>query len=152
MDCSVIVLAAAAIGPPDGDASGTKSCREVSSEERLHHPVAKAFALRPFTQPHSGLRPGFWPEMGLKSVTLSIGTPLCPYPIAYRRAYGLSFRWTVLKNLRSPLCGNKLGLDGSPSLAKSCREVSNAERLRRHTLGFRVQGLGFMIQGLGFRV
>jgi hypothetical protein len=55
--------------------------------------------------PHIGLRRGFRPEMGPKSVTLSVGTTLCPYPIAYRRAYGLSFRWTVLTNLRSPLCG-----------------------------------------------
>jgi hypothetical protein len=60
----------------------------------------------PFPQPHSGLRRGFRPEMGRKSVTLSSGTPPCPYPIAYRRAYGLSFRWTVLKNLRSPLRGS----------------------------------------------
>jgi hypothetical protein len=35
--------------------------------------------------------------MGRKSVMLSVGTPLGPYPTAYRRAYGLSFRWTVLK-------------------------------------------------------
>ena len=32
---------------------------------------------------------------GHKSVTLSVATPLCPYGIAYRRAYGLSSRWTV---------------------------------------------------------
>jgi hypothetical protein len=57
------------------------------------------------TLPHSGLRRGFRSIMDRKSVTLSIGTPLCPYPIAYRRDYGLSFRWTVLKYLRSPLCG-----------------------------------------------
>jgi len=48
-------------------------------------------------QPHSGLRRDFWPEMGQKSVTLSLGTPLCPYPIAYRRAYELSYRWTVFE-------------------------------------------------------
>ena len=35
--------------------------------------------------------------MGRQSVELSIGTLLCPYPIAYRRAYGLSFRWTAFK-------------------------------------------------------
>jgi hypothetical protein len=29
------------------------------------------------------------------SVALSVGTPLYPYGIAYRRAYELSFRWTV---------------------------------------------------------
>jgi hypothetical protein len=27
--------------------------------------------------------------------TLSVETPLCPYGIVYRRAYGLSCRWTV---------------------------------------------------------
>ena len=58
--------------------------------------------------PHSGLRIFFWWLSHRKSVTLSIGTPLCPYPIAYRRAYGLSFRWTVFKNLRSPMCGRVL--------------------------------------------
>jgi hypothetical protein len=31
----------------------------------------------------------------LKTVTLSIGTPLCPYGVAYRRAHGLSFGRTV---------------------------------------------------------
>jgi hypothetical protein len=36
-----------------------------------------------------------------KFVTLSVGTPLCPYGIAYRRAYGLSFRWTVPFSLGS---------------------------------------------------
>ena len=41
-------------------------------------------------------RRGFRPEMCRKSVTLSVGIPLCPYPIAYRRDYGLSFKWTVL--------------------------------------------------------
>jgi hypothetical protein len=32
---------------------------------------------------------GFWWLTHQKSVTLSIGNPLCPYPISYRRAYGL---------------------------------------------------------------
>jgi hypothetical protein len=49
--------------------------------------------------PHSGLRKDFRHR---KSVTLSIGTPLCPYPIAYRRAYGISFRWTVFKKPSKP--------------------------------------------------
>ena len=38
--------------------------------------------------PHSGLRRGFRWLSHRKSVTLSLGTPLCPYPITYRRAYG----------------------------------------------------------------
>jgi hypothetical protein len=34
-------------------------------------------------------------NLALESVTLSERTPPCPYGIAYRRSYGLSFRWTV---------------------------------------------------------
>ena len=55
--------------------------------------------------PHSWLRRGFRWLSHRKSVTLSLGTPLFSLPITYGRAYGLSFRWTVLKNLRTPLCG-----------------------------------------------
>jgi hypothetical protein len=40
-------------------------------------------------------------NLDLESVTLSVGTPLCPYGIAYGRAYGLSFRWTVPFSLGS---------------------------------------------------
>jgi hypothetical protein len=40
-----------------------------------------------------------------KSVLLSVGTPVCPYPIAQRRAYGLFTSGLFLKNLRTPLCG-----------------------------------------------
>jgi hypothetical protein len=57
---------------------------------------------------------GIWAMNARTSVTLSVGTPLCPYPIPYRRAYGLSFRWTVLENLRSPLCGPASVYLGSP--------------------------------------
>jgi hypothetical protein len=32
----------------------------------------------------------FDPTLDHLSVTLSVGTPLCPYGIAYRRVYGLS--------------------------------------------------------------
>jgi hypothetical protein len=39
--------------------------------------------------------------LDLESVTLSVATPLCPYGIAYRRASGLSFRWTVPLSLGS---------------------------------------------------
>jgi hypothetical protein len=35
------------------------------------------------------------------SFTLSVGTPICPYGIAYRRISGLSFRWTVPFSLGS---------------------------------------------------
>ena len=63
---------------------------------------------RPCGIPHSGLRRGFRWLSHRKSVTLSIGTPLCPYPIAYRRAYGYRLDGRVLKNLRSPLCGINL--------------------------------------------
>ena len=56
-----------------------------------------------------------------KSVTgtLSIGTPLCPYPIAYRRAYVLSIRWTGSKNpSKSAVCGCP-GHDPSSNLRRS---------------------------------
>jgi len=42
--------------------------------------------------PNSALRRDFRAEMGRKSITLSVGTPLGPYDIAYRRAHGLSTR------------------------------------------------------------
>jgi hypothetical protein len=58
-----------------------------------------------FRTPHSGLRKDFRSIIDRKSVTLSIGTPLCPYPISYRRAYGLFTSGLFLKNLRRPLCG-----------------------------------------------
>jgi hypothetical protein len=38
------------------------------------------------------------------SVTLSVGTPLCPYGIAYRRTYGLFRRRLFKKHLCSQLC------------------------------------------------
>jgi len=41
-------------------------------------------------QPHSGLQRDFLTELRRLSVTLSVGTPLCPYGIACRRVYGLS--------------------------------------------------------------
>ena len=37
---------------------------------------------------HSGLGKDFRPIPGNLSVTLSIGTPLNPYDVAYRRAHG----------------------------------------------------------------
>jgi len=40
--------------------------------------------------PHSGFRTNFRHILGRKSVTLSVETPLCPYGIVYRGAYGLS--------------------------------------------------------------
>jgi len=40
--------------------------------------------------PHNGLRRDFRQTLGQKSATSSIGTPLCPYGIAYRRAWGSS--------------------------------------------------------------
>jgi hypothetical protein len=42
--------------------------------------------------PHSGLRRGNMAKPKGLSVTLSVGAPLRPYGIAYRRTYGLFLR------------------------------------------------------------
>jgi hypothetical protein len=48
-------------------------------------------SLPPFQTPHP---PG--PEQVLIPIrTTSVATPLCPYGIAHRRVYALSFRWTL---------------------------------------------------------
>jgi hypothetical protein len=78
--------------------------------------------------PHSGLRRVSWWLSHQLSVTLSSGTPLCPYPIAYRRAYGLSFRWTVLKNLRSPLRGTSSQVSSCEHHTRcACRSASKPQ-------------------------
>ena len=58
-----------------------------------------------FIVPHRGLRRDFGPILGQKSVTLSVGSPLCFDGIAYRRAYILSTPGLFKKFLRGPLCG-----------------------------------------------
>jgi hypothetical protein len=107
-------------GPPailSTEGRGDRLCWEHSNPKGLiHNPLDRCRAGGPGAAPylrdppththtpplvhvllHSTQRAskGFWPEMGQTSVTLSLGNPLCPYPIAYRRAYGLSFRWTI---------------------------------------------------------
>ena len=78
----------------------------------------------------------FWPDFPRRSVTISFGTPLCPYRIAYRRAYGLFTSGVltsvfVVENERvevlgrdrpSPCCGRidgvKLKVKGQPPAKK----------------------------------
>jgi hypothetical protein len=47
----------------------------------------------------------FQAEMGRKFVTLSVGNSLCPYGIAYRKAYGLSASGLSKTSPCNPLCG-----------------------------------------------
>ena len=60
------------------------------------------------TTPHSGLRKDFRQIIDRKPMTLSIGTPLCPYPFSYCRAYGLFASRLFWKNFWSPLSGSGL--------------------------------------------
>ena len=55
--------------------------------KRLEVPLCGVQSVASHTA-HSGLRGDFRPEMGRKSVALSVGSALCSYGIAYRRAYG----------------------------------------------------------------
>jgi hypothetical protein len=48
-------------------------------------------------RPHTGLQRGFRALKARKSATLSVETPLCPYSIGYRGAYG-SFTSGLHKN------------------------------------------------------
>ena len=45
-------------------------------------------------------------------VTVSVGTPSCPYASAYRRAYRSSTCWLFKKSLPIPLCGFARGCGG----------------------------------------
>jgi hypothetical protein len=55
--------------------------------------------------PHIGPRRDVLSDSDHLSVTLSVGTPLFPYGIAYRRVYGLSTSGLFKKSLCGPLCG-----------------------------------------------
>ena len=55
--------------------------------------------------PHSGMRGGNIAKSKRLSVTLSVGTPLCPYDIAYCRVYASSTSGLFQKPLCVPLCG-----------------------------------------------
>jgi hypothetical protein len=69
------------------------------------------------------------------SGTLSIGTPLNPYGIAYRRVYGLSTSGLFKKSLCSPLCGSarynhmSKRVSARPTLASSGRDVPGGWRV-----------------------
>jgi hypothetical protein len=58
-----------------------------------------AFYMRPGHTSKTLVRPS--PDDLYRALVLKWGFQqsrvVCPYPIAYRRAYGLSFRWTVFK-------------------------------------------------------
>jgi len=62
------------------------------------------------TQPHSGLRMIFLPDFDHLSFTISVGTPLCPYAIAYYPLAGDSrdplevccVGWQVLEYKKRP--------------------------------------------------
>jgi len=80
--------------------------------------------------PHStGLPRHFRPMSGRKSVTLSVGTPPCPYPIAYRRVYRLSTSGLFKKSLCSPLCGYVGGIESNLQVSFLGGLVYKAHRL-----------------------
>ena len=54
---------------------------------------------------HSRLRRENMAKFEVLSVTLCVGTPLHPYSIFYRRAYGISTRRLCRRSRWSPLCG-----------------------------------------------
>jgi hypothetical protein len=76
--------------------------------------------------PHSGTRRGFRPESERLSVTLSAGTPLCSYGIAYRGVYGLSTCGLFKKSLRSPRCVG-WGLSALPRDPKFCKPETSGD-------------------------
>jgi len=53
------------------------------------------------------------PDSHHLAVTLSVGTPLCPYAIADLRAYGSSTSGLLKKSLRAPMC-----CSGAPNRAR----------------------------------
>ena len=54
-----------------------------------------------------------------KSILLSVGTPLCPYGIAYCRAYGLSNCWLFEASLCCPMVGQRIPITNS-SISRYC--------------------------------
>ena len=54
--------------------------------------------------PHSGLRVDVLSEFNHLVIALSVGTPLCPYGIAYRRTYRSFTSRGFRKSLCIPLC------------------------------------------------
>ena len=87
-----------------------------------HSPIKEGFAL--FHQsrhlssfhPHSGLQRDFRPKSGPISVTLSVGSPLCPYGLPTVGSQILSLRGHS-KSLKNPLCPYGLPTVGSQTLS-----------------------------------
>ena len=81
-----------------------------SPSRRIDHQPPPPFWVIPFPERVSSLarslERGACPD--LESVTVSVGTLLCPGSVC-RRAYGLAFRWTVPLSLGSGL-GAKVGV------------------------------------------
>jgi hypothetical protein len=75
--------------------------RGVICSRSLHTISTRKSAIKP----HSGLRRDFRPDYARRSVTLSVGTPLPPYGIAYRRGYGFFVQGLFNKSFCSPMCG-----------------------------------------------
>jgi hypothetical protein len=81
---------------------------------------------------------------GVRAVTLSVGTPLCPYGIAYRRVHGWSTSKNEIEKPNPPGVrahskrGSGFGVQGSAFVVPG--------------LGCGAQGLGFGVQGLGLMV
>ena len=66
----------------------------------------------------------FCPDSDRLSVTLSVGTPQCPYGIAYGRGYGFYMCFLFSKSV--------VWLVGSPGRAETFRCVQEAERRLLH--------------------
>jgi len=78
-----------------------ESVEDLLEVGRVH---LSGFGFRVHTAGYEGT---FWSDSDQLSVTLSVGTPIYPYGIAYRRAYGLSTAGLFKKPLSSPLCGSQ---------------------------------------------
>ena len=54
--------------------------------------------------PRIAMRRAVWPDSCQNNHTLSVGSPICPYGIVYRRVYGLptSGLFAGLRNVREP--------------------------------------------------
>ena len=99
---------------------------ESASSDRLFAPAKgrshvtykyTGFIIRSFLA-SSGTK-GFWSDSDHLFVTLSVGTPPCPFGIAYCRAYGLSTCTLFTKSLYSPLSGIRMDMNRDTSLIRN---------------------------------